>query len=148
MGQTDAVRIAFIAVAGAVALSSCATSHSDQPSGGPGSKSDLAVTVSTGIDSAQVDLQVVNRPVAMYFPDSGKVVFVSNALYSSTCTPQGKATQDGSIIALTVEDSDGNCTADAVRDTFQIDHITTAPMLLVIEQAGQPDLRLTLSSSH
>jgi hypothetical protein len=148
MGQTDTVRLAAVVIAGAVALSSCATSHRDQISRATGGKSDLAVTVLTGIDSAQTDMQVANSPVAKYFPDSGKVVYVSGGLYSSTCKPRGRATQDGVIIALTVEHSGGNCTADAVRDTFQIAHITDAPMWLVIEQAGQPDLRLAVSSSQ
>jgi hypothetical protein len=108
---------------------------------------DLTVTVATGIDPAPADMQAADSPVAQYFADSGKVVYVSGGLYSGTCPPKGSATQDGETITLTLADSgDGNCTADAVRDTFKIEHVSSAPSRLVIKQAGQPDIRLDVSS--
>jgi hypothetical protein len=115
-------------------------------SGGTSGEPGLIVTVATGIDSAPGDMQRGGSPVAQYFADSGKVVYVSSGLYSSSCPPRGKAAQDGKTINLTVEESGENCTADAGRDTFQIEHVTRGPSRLVIVQAGQPDLRLDLSS--
>jgi len=95
---------------------------------------------------AEADMQVGNDPVAQYFATSGQVVYVSSASYSSTCPPTAKATVNGPIMALSIEDSDGSCTADAVRDTFKIEHVTDAPMWLVVRQAGQPNLRLALTT--
>jgi hypothetical protein len=145
MRHTDAVRVALFAFAGAIALSSCATSNGDHPSGRPLHSRDLPVTVSTGIEAAKADMQVTNNPVAHYFADTDKVVYVSGGLYSSTCPPRGKATQTGTTITLTVENLNDNCTADAVRDTFQIRHVTSLPSRLVIEQAGQSDIQLNVS---
>src|SRR3954471_12385659 len=107
---------------------SCGNSSSS--AAGTRGEQNLPVTVSTGMD-AKADMQLGNDPVAQYFAGSGQVVYVSTALYSSTCPPTAKATVNGPIMALTIEDSDGNCTADAVRDTFKIKHVTDAPMWLV-----------------
>jgi len=85
------------------------------------------------------DMQVGNDPVASYFAASGQVVYVSGALYSGTCPPSARAAVSGPILALEIDDVDGNCTADAVRDTFKIGHVTSAPMWLVVRQAGHKE---------
>jgi ABC-type branched-subunit amino acid transport system substrate-binding protein len=115
-------------------------------SGGSSSEPDLRVTVATGIDQTPVAMQGATRAVARYFADSDKVLYVSGFQYSSTCIPEGRATQDGGTITLSVKSPSGNCTADAGRDTFQIEPVTSDPKRLVIVEAGQPDIRLDLSS--
>jgi hypothetical protein len=124
-------------------LGSCGNSTSS--SAGTRGDQNPPVTVSTGVD-ASADMQVGNDPVAQYFAASGQVVYVSSGLYSSTCPPTAKATVNGPIMALAIEDPDGNCTADAARDTFKIEHVTGAPMWLVVRQTGQPNLRLALNT--
>jgi hypothetical protein len=111
-----------------------------------GSEPDPTVTVLTGIDQAPADMQGATRAVARYFADSDKVVYISDFQYRATCPPEAKATQNGGTITLTVEDPGGNCTADARRDTFEIEHVTSDASRLVIAEAGQPDIRLDLSA--
>jgi hypothetical protein len=74
------------------------------------------------------------------------VVYVSGMVYSSTCVPKGKATQRGRTITLSIESQGGNCTADAGRDTFRVEHVKSDPSRLVVVESGQPDVRLDLSS--
>lgn len=143
MGHVGVVR-RLVIVAAAVALSACAATHAGPRSGGGGNR--LTVTVSTGLEAALAQMPVGNGPVAHYFPGTHKIVYVSVGLYSSTCPPRGTAAQDGATITLTVEDSDGTCTADAVRDTFQIEQVAQDASRLVIHQAGQRDIHLNLAS--
>ncbi len=131
----------LVAIAAVLFLSTSCGSSS-----GSSGEPDLGVTVVTGSDGAPVDLESANGPVARYFPHSGKVVYVSGMLYSSTCKPQGKATQHGRTITLTIEPQRGNCTDDAGRDTFQVEHVTSDPSRLVVVENGQPDVRLDLTS--
>jgi hypothetical protein len=114
--------------------------------GGSGGAPGLRVAVVTGSDTAPVDLQSTNGPAARYFAHSGKVVHVSGLMYSSTCVPKGKATQRGRTSTLSIEPQGGSCTADAGRDTFQVEHVKSGPRRLVVVESGQPDLRLDLSS--
>jgi hypothetical protein len=130
-----------------VVVTSCGSSggSSTEPGSSSG-RSPLSVTVVDGFDQAPVDMQGATRAVARYFAGSDKVLYISGFRYSSTCIPEGKAMQDGSTITLSVKSSSGNCTADAGRDTFQIEPVTSDPKRLVIVEAGQPDIRLDLSA--
>lgn len=128
-----------VAVAILVATS-CGFRHSSDEPG-------VTVTVLTGIDKAPAEMAASTQPIARYLADQGKVIFVSAALYSSTCPPHGSATQDGRTITLTIHQAnEGNCTADAGRDTFLIENVKRAPKQLLVEEHGQDDQRLDLFS--
>jgi hypothetical protein len=127
-----------------VALLLTACGLGDGGSGDAGSE--VTVTVKTGIDDAPADLAGASQPVARYVAGAHQVVFVSTALFSSSCPPHGSATQDGHQVVLTIDDgNDGNCLSDAIRDTFRIEHLQGTPTHLVVLQEGQPDQRLDLS---
>ena len=109
-------------------------------------ESGVTVTVVDGIDKAPAELAASTRPIARYVADAGKVIFVSAPLYSSSCPPRGSATQDGGTVTLTIDHgNDGNCTADAGRDTFLIESVQGVPKHLLVVEEGQDDQRLDLS---
>ena len=138
---------ALIAGASILPIGLILGSCDDSRSGTAGERDDQnhQVVVLTGMHVGG-DMQIGNDPLVLYNAASEQVVYVSGALYSSTCPPIAKATVNGPIVALEIEDADGNCTADAVRDTFKIGGVTNAPMWLVVRQTGQPKLRVAVNA--
>lgn len=111
-----------------------------------GDDSHLPVVVVAGIDGVPADSNHANGAYARYVQDRESVVYVSGLRYSSSCVPDGEATQQGDVVTLVVDDEhDGYCTSDAGRATFTIENVSDAPAQLIVQEPGQQELRLDLS---
>lgn len=107
--------------------------------------SDLSVTVHSGISEASKVMSVGDLPDAVWLADLGRVVFVSDAAYSSSCPPTAEAQVDGDHVTLLVGPAEStNCTSDASRVTFIIDDVSDRPTRLVVREDGVEDLTLDL----
>lgn len=119
---------------------SCAVLGEDDP--------EIAVTVVRGTELAPPALARAEVPAAQHVPESGVLVFVSTPLYSGSCPPTAEAEQDedGSV-RLTIDDShEGDCTADANRETFLIQGLPETPTRLVIHEDERDDIEIDLGS--
>lgn len=83
-------------------------------------------------------------PFARPLTGSGGVVFVSASRYSGSCAPAAEVERDGTTYVLTIEQTGGECTADANPYTFVIGPDDRAPERLVVREEGQDDLELDL----
>lgn len=106
----------------------------------------MTVTVVTGIEIAPAEMRRAEEPVARYLQDSNLVVFVSDPLYSGSCPPSAEAETDGDDrLVLVIDDStEGDCTADANRNTFLIQGFDEEPAQLTVEQGKSESIELDL----
>ncbi|CUR57411.1 hypothetical protein NOCA2420003 [metagenome] len=109
---------------------------------------DMTVTVVKGIEIAPPEMQRAEKPVARYLPNSNLVVFVSAPLYSGSCPPSAEAkTKDDDGLALVIDDaSEGNCTADANRNTFLIQGFDEEPTRLTVEYGDGDSIEFDLGT--
>lgn len=104
------------------------------------------VTVYTGPDEAVKVMTVHDSPSAVWLADREAIVYVSDALYSSSCPPTAEvAASNGEPVVLVVGPPESsNCTDDAVRDTFIIEGLAERPASLVVREDGQDELTFRL----